>query len=180
MRSSRLAVGLVTLALGGAAAVCALPAGAAPNGGGCLMAGTAKFVHGPNTTAHSFTYTFAGKLTSCQASPSSPASGSIATLAPAKGSGTCGENATSGVALVTWADRSTTIVSYTTQSAAAEVLLQGKVLPAYKVGRKSFKTTRDKGASALGNLVFDASPQQCAGKGVTSAAIQGFTGLGSS
>ena len=78
---------------------------------------------------------------------------------------------------MTWADHKLTIASYTTQSAGAEVVLQGKVLPSYKVGKKVYRTTRDAGDSMFGNLVFDASPQECAGTGVTSAGIVGSAGL---
>lgn len=173
----RLALPVATLTLAAGAAALALPAGASPSGGGCSMSGTAKFSHGPNATAHAFTYTFTGGLYSCQSNTGNPASGRIATLVPSKGTGTCADNTGGGTALVTWADRTTTIVSYTTQSAGAEVVLQGKVLASYKVGKKVYRTTRDKGYAAFGDLGFDASPQQCAGSGVTSASITGVTGL---
>jgi hypothetical protein len=175
--STRLVLAASSLALATGAAALALPAGASPGGGGCSMSGTAKFSHGPNTSAHAFTYTFTGGLYSCQSSTPGPATGKIATLVPSKGSGTCANNTSSGVALVTWLDRTTTIVSYTTQSAGAEVVLQGKVLASYKVGKKTYRTNRDQAYTALGNLGFDASPQECAGSGVTSASILGATGL---
>lgn len=174
---TRLVVALTSLALAGAGAAVALPAGASPSGGGCYLYGEAYFKHGPNTSAHAFTYTFNGIVTSCEGSPGTPASGKIATLVPSKGSGTCANNTTSGVALVTWADRTTTITGYTTQSAGSEVVLQGKVLPSYKVGKKVYRTTRDKGDTAFGDLVFDASPQQCAGSGVVTASILGTSSL---
>jgi len=174
---TRLALPLALLTLAGAAATLAVPAGASPSGGGCSMSGTAKFSHGPNMSAHAFTYTFTGGLYSCQSNTSTPATGKISTLVPAKGSGTCANNTGAGTALVTWADRTTTIVSYTTQSLGAEVVLQGKAIPSYKVGKKVYRTTRDNGYTAFGNLGFDASPQQCAGSGVTTASITGLTGL---
>lgn len=177
---TRLVVALTSIALAGAGAAIAVPAGATPSGGGCYLYGGAYFKHGPNTSAHSFTYTFTGIVTSCEGSPGTPAGGKIATLVPSRGSGTCANNTTSGVALVTWADRTTTITSYTTQSAGSEVVLQGKVLPSYKVGKKIYRTTWDKGDAAFGDLIFDASPQQCAGSGVTSASILGTSGLDSS
>jgi hypothetical protein len=176
---TRLVLAMSSLALATAGAALSVPAGASPNGGGCYLYGGANFKHGPNSTAHAFTYTFSGVVTECQGSPSTPASGKIATLVPSKGSGTCANNTTSGVALVTWVDRSTTITSYTTQSAGAEVVLQGKVLASYKVGKKVYRTTRDMGDAAFGDLIFDASPQQCAGTGVTSASILGISGLDS-
>jgi hypothetical protein len=57
-------------------------------------------------------------------------------------------------------------------------VLQGSVVPSYKVGKKAFKTTRFAGYSAAGPLVFEASPPECAGGGVTTAGIAGFVGLG--
>src|SRR4051812_40829835 len=162
-----------------AGALAALPAGAAPGGGGCALNGTAKFSHGPNSTDHPFTYTFSGKLSNCgDSSMSGPASGTIATLVPAKGSGTCANGKTSGTALIKWADRTQTVVKYTTDSVTAEVVLQGDVIKSYKVGKKTYKTTRYAGAGALADLVFQANPQQCAGSGVTTAPITGFAGLG--
>jgi hypothetical protein len=173
----RLALATATLTLAAGAAALALPAGASPTGGGCYLYGTAKFVHGPNTSSHAFSYTFSGVLTSCQSNTSTPYYGKIATLVPAKGSGTCANNTGSGVALVTWANKKLTIVSYSTQSAGAEVVLQGKVIPAYKVGKKVYRTTLYNGDAALGNLGFDASPQECAGSGVKTASITGAAGL---
>lgn len=178
-RTTRLAVSLTTLALAGVAATVAPPVGAAPTGGGCSLSGTAKFSGGPNNSAHAFTYTFTGTLSSCQSNPSGPASGTIATLVPAKGGGTCALGNTSGTALVVWADKTTTIIDYTTQSTGPAVQLQGRVLPSFKVKKKVYKTTRDKGDNAFGYLAFQASPVECAGSGVTSAGISGIAGLNS-
>lgn len=175
-RRAVLTLALSTVAVAGA--VAALPAGAAPAGGGCQLSGTAAFTKGPSITAHPYTYTFRGTLTSCQSNASTPASGTIATLVPAKGTGTCQNGTTAGTALVTWADKTRTLVSYTTQSAAAEVVLQGKVIPSYRVGRTTYRTTRFAGAGAASDLVFEASPAECAGSGVKSAGIAGFVGLG--
>jgi hypothetical protein len=162
-----------------AGALAALPAGAAPGGGGCQLAGNAKFTHGPSSTDHPFTYTFTGKLTNCHDSTmSGPASGTVGTLVPAKGTGSCASGTTAGVALIKWADRTQAIVKYTTNDAAAAVVLQGNVIPKYKVRKKTYKTTRYAGAGALATLTFQADPTQCAGRGVTTAPIQGFAGLG--
>jgi len=171
-----LAAGSVALLAAGAAV--AMPAGASPGGGGCQLHGNVKFVNGPNGTDHPFTYTFTGALSNCQASSAAPASGSIATLVPGKGSGTCANGTTSGVSIVKWADGTATIIKYTTNSAAAEVVLQGNVIPSFKVGKKTYKTTRYAGAGALADLAFEADPTQCAGSGVTSAPMDGFAGLG--
>ena len=85
----------------------------------------------------------------------------------------------SGVALATWNDKTKSIISYTTNSAGAEVVLQGTVVPSYKVGRTTYRSTRYQGAGAVANLAFEADPQQCAGAGVTSAPMDGVTGIGS-
>src|SRR3954469_25598921 len=103
--SARVALAAGTVAVLASAAAVAVPAGAAPGGGGCQLSGTAKFVHGPNGTDHPFTYTFSGTLTQCQSNESAPASGTIATLVPAKGSGTCANGTTSGTSLVKWSDK---------------------------------------------------------------------------
>jgi hypothetical protein len=176
--SARALLAAGSLSLLAAGAVVALPAGASPGGGGCQLHGNVKFVNGPNTTDHPFTYTFSGTLTNCQSSSSAPAAGTITTLIPGKGTGSCANGSTSGVALVKWADGTASVVKYTTTDAAAEVLLQGNVIPSYKVGKKTYKSTRYKGAGAIADLAFEADPQQCAGSGVTSAPMDGFAGLG--
>ena len=177
MRTQTARVLLAAAALG--AAVAALPANAA-DGGGCQLDGTAAFKNGPATDqAKKFTYTFSGTLSGCQSNiAGAPTSGKIATTVPAKGTGSCGSNSTAGIAVVTWADKTTTVVSYSTQSVTAGVLLQGTVLPSTKDGKKVVKTTRYAGSGAAGLLAFEASPDQCAGAGVTSAGIAGFVGIG--
>lgn len=178
--SARVAVAAGTLAVLASAAAVALPAGATPGGGGCQLAGNAKFVNGPNTTDHPFTYTFTGTLSNCMSSESgAPASGTIATLVPAKGSGTCANGTTAGVAIVKWSGGKQSIISYTTNSATAEVVLQGTVIPSYKVKKKTYKSTLYSGEGAIGDLAFQADPTECAGSGVTTAPISGFTGIGS-
>jgi hypothetical protein len=168
----------------------ALPAHASPGGGGCELAGNAVFTNGPNATSHNFTYTFTGALTNCQDSLSTGiTSGSIGTLVPATGSGTCANGTTAGVALITWSDKTRSVISYTTNSAGAEVVLQGTVIKSYTVTKKVGKKTRKKtytstntyyavGDGALADLAFQADPTQCAGSGVTTAPITGFAGIG--
>lgn len=185
---ARAIVSAAALSLLTGGALAAMPAGAAPGGGGCSLQGTATFTKGPSTTDHPYTYTFKGDLSNCRdSSGGGPAAGKIGTLLPAKGTGTCGSGTTAGTALVTWADKTATIISYTTQSAGAEVVLQGTVVPKYtvttKVGKRTkkttYKSTRYVGNNAIADLAFEASPQECAGKGVTSAGIAGFAGIGS-
>jgi hypothetical protein len=175
MRPYAVRLMLVALAAGGA--VAAVPASAA-DGGMCQLAGNATFNKGPNGTDHPFTYTFSGNLTGCQSNNGAPASGTIATLQPATGSGTCVTGTTAGLALVTWVDKSLSIVQYTTQSATAGVVLQGTVIPSAKVGKKTYKTTKYAGYGAAGLITFQANPQECAGNGVTTAPISGAVGLG--
>ncbi len=177
---ARVALAAGTIAVLASAAAVAIPAGAQPGGGGCQLAGNAKFTNGPSSADHPFTYTFSGTLSNCMSSESgAPASGTIATLVPAKGSGTCANGTTAGVAIVKWAGGKQSVISYTTNSAAAEVVLQGTVIPSYKVKKKTYKSTLYTGEGALGDLVFQADPTQCAGSGVTTAPISGFTGIGS-
>jgi hypothetical protein len=175
MRSSAVRLLLAALVAGGA--IAAAPASAA-DGGMCQLEGTAAFVKGPNTTDHAFTYTFTGDLTGCQSNNGAPASGKIATLQPSTGSGTCAHNSSAGLALVTWADKSQSVVQYSTESAAAGVALQGTVVPSAKVGKKTYTTTKYAGYGAAGLLVFDADPAECAAAGVTKAPIHGAVGLG--
>lgn len=176
MRTTVLRLMLVALAAGGA--IAAVPASAA-DGGVCKLDGEATFAKGPNTTDHAFTYTFSGDLTSCQANtPGAPPSGKISTLMPATGTGTCASNASAGIALVVWSDKSQSVVKYTTQSVAAGVALQGSVIESTTVGKKTYKTTKFNGYGAAGPLAFEASPQECAGAGVVKAGIAGLIGLG--
>lgn len=145
----------------------------------CQFNGTAKFVHGPNSTAHAYRYTLAGKVNNCQDNDMSPPSGTIATLTSAAGSGTCAQGSTAGVALVTWQDRTTTLLNFSTSSAGPAVLWQAKAILTYRVGKRTYRTTRYKGATSLGSIVFGLSPTECAGTGVTSATASGFLGVGS-
>ena len=177
MRTQTARVLLAAAALG--AAVAAVPAHAA-DGGGCQLDGTAAFKNGPGTDqAQKFTYMFSGTLSGCQSNVAgAPASGTIATLTPSTGTGSCANNSGGGVAVVTWSDKTTTVVSYTTQSATAGVVLQGTVIPSTKAGKKVIKTTRYAGSGAAGLLAFEASPAECASGGVKSAGIAGFVGIG--
>jgi hypothetical protein len=177
MRTQTARVLLAAAALG--AAVAAVPAHAA-EGGGCKLDGTASFKNGPGTDqAKKFTYTFAGTLSGCQSNISgAPATGKISTLVPSTGVGGCTSNTSKGIAAVTWADKTVTVVSYTTQSATAGVVLQGTVIPSAKAGKTVVKTTRYAGSNAIGTLAFEASPADCAGSGVASAGIAGFVGIG--
>ena len=75
-------------------------------------------------------------------------------------------------------------MSFTTQTATGGVNLQGNVvpsvtLPAVGGGSVTVTTTRYAGDQAQGVLAFQADPTQCAGAGVTSAAVNGTVGLGS-
>jgi hypothetical protein len=177
MRTQTARVLLAAAAVG--AAVVTVPAHAA-DGGGCQLDGTATFKNGPGTDqAKKFTYMFSGDLSGCQSNiAGAPATGKIATLVPSTGVGGCASNTSNGIAVVTWADKTVTVVSYTTQSATAGVVLQGSVVPSTKAGKKVIKTTRYLGSNAVGALAFEASPADCAGSGVASAGIAGFVGIG--
>jgi hypothetical protein len=194
--------------------VFAAPA-AAQTVGGCQLAGTATFSPGLTTNSQPFSYAFSGNLTGCQSSQSGvPTSGKVGagqTLTEqvtnsvtgatdtvtyqeplATGTGSCGSSTTKGEALATWADGSTTVVSYTTTGAAAAVQLSGTVAPSMTltaVNAQSgdpttftINTTRYAGDSAGGVLAFQPpDPTACnTSAGVTSAGISGGLGLSGS
>ncbi len=185
-------------------AVLAAPASAA-SGGGCQLQGQAAFSPGLSSTSQPFNYSFAGGLTGCQSSDAgAPASGSVEAgkvltdpatgeqfqEPVATGTGSCGSSTTNGIAIVTWADGTRTVVQYSTTGAGAAVNLSGTViasvtLPAInplpgQPTSTTVATTRYGGASALGLLAFQPpDPTACAGAGVTTAGISGTIGLGS-
>ena len=181
------------------------PAASAQSSGGCQLQGTANISPGLNANAQAFTYNFGGNLTGCQSSASgAPATGTVSagqalTVAgqqfqepTASGNGRCGSSNTSGIAIVSWADGTNTVVQYTTTGAAAAVSLQGTViasvtLPAINPGpgqptSTTITTTRYAGGSSLGTLAFQPpDPTACnTPAGVTQAGISGFIGLSSS
>jgi hypothetical protein len=193
----------------GLAAVVALlafaPTASAASGGGCQLQGTANISPGLNASAQAFTYNFGGNLTGCQSNEAgAPATGTVSagqvlTVAGqqfqepvATGNGSCGSSTTSGTAIVSWADGTSTVVQYTTTGAAAAVQLQGTViasvtLPAINPApgqptSTTVTTTRYAGGSSLGTLAFQPpDPTACnTPAGVTQAGISGFIGLGSS
>ncbi len=91
--------------------------------------------------------------------------------------------------MVTWADGTRTIISYWTTAAGAAVHLAGTVVPTWTlpainpaVGQPTsitLSSTRYANDAANGALAFQADPTQCAGAGVTTAAINGLTTLSS-
>jgi hypothetical protein len=176
-----LACGLAMVALLGGAA-----SASAQNGGGCQLQGTASFSPGLSTTAQNFTYNFTGNLTGCQSSTSgAPASGTVFAgtngLPVPSGNGSCASSTTSGIAVIQWADGTTTVVGYSTTGALAGVDLQGSVIASVTSSTgTTYTTTRYAGDSALGQLVFQPpSPTSCQ-TGATTAAISGATELGAS
>jgi hypothetical protein len=180
-------------------------AASAQSGGGCQLQGTANFSPGLNNNSQNFTYSFGGDLTSCQSNQSgSPTSGNVEAgkvqtdpatgeqfqEPVATGTGSCASSTTNGIAIVTWADGTQTVVQYSTTGAAAAVHLSGTViasvtLPAInpQTGQptsKTITTTRYAGQSAVGVLGFQPpDPTACNGAGVTTAGISGVIGLGS-
>lgn len=195
-----------------AAMAAAAPAASAQSVGGCQLQGTAAFSPGLGSTSQSFSYGFTGNLSGCQSSQSGvPTSGTVGagqTLAEqvtnsvtgatdtvnyqepaASGTGGCASSTTSGESLVTWADGSTTVVSYTTTGAAAAVQLSGTVQPSMTLTAVNaasgdpttytINTTRFTGDSSGGLLTFQPpDPTACTtSTGVTSATISGALGL---
>ncbi|HET7467629.1 MAG TPA: hypothetical protein VFL29_13295 [Candidatus Dormibacteraeota bacterium] len=110
------------------------------------------------------------------------------------GSGSCGSSTTSGTAIVTWADGTRTVESYSTTGAAAAVSLTGSVANSVTLTLVSYtgpaqappaatylvSTNRFRGDSAQGTLIFQPpDPTLCATTGVTSAGISGEVTLDS-
>jgi hypothetical protein len=190
----------------------AVPAASAQNVGGCQLQGTAAFSPGLSSTSQPFSYGFTGSLTGCQSSQSgAPTSGTVSagqSLAEQvtnsttgatdtvtykepvpTGTGGCSNSTTSGESLATWADGTTTVVSYTTTGAAAAVQLSGTVQPSMTLTAVNaaagdpttytINTTRYAGDSAGGLLTFQPpDPTACTtSAGVSSAAISGTLGL---
>jgi hypothetical protein len=182
--------------------VVASPA-SAQSGGGCELNGAANFSPGLSSTAQPFKYDFAGDLSSCQTSESgAPASGTVESgkvltdaatgqrfqEPAATGDGGCSSSTTSGVAIITWADATQSVLEYTTSGAGAAVQLSGTVVPSVTLPAinplpgqptsRTVTTTRYAAASALGVLTFQPpDPTACFGAGVTTAGIGGAVGL---
>lgn len=228
MRKLLVAAALGGLVLGAMVLAGGATSSAAPGGGGCQVAGTATFSpNGPGTTS-SFNYSLAGALSTCQSNvagapasgtigvgqvltepvtittPTGPVAGTAQYQEPlASGNGnipvnSCAAGATSGTAVVQWPDSTTTVASYTTQSAGAAVNLQGSVIGSVNLTLvpgsaspagtapatfvlSSTNTSFPAGDGAQGALTFTtSSPTQCnTAAGLTSADIKGFVGLGS-
>jgi hypothetical protein len=190
------------------------PSASAQSLGGCQLQGTANFSPGLNSGSQAFAYNFEGALSGCQSSEAGvPTSGTVAagkTLTePVKnsitgatdtvtyqqpaptGSGGCGSSTTSGTALVTWADSSQTVLSYSTTGALAAVNLSGSVVPSMTLTAVNppagdpttftITTSRFAGDSAGGVLLFQPpDPTACStAAGATVAAISGAVSLNS-
>jgi hypothetical protein len=201
--------------LGGLVAMLAVAAtsAGAQSVGGCQLDGTAQFSPGLSTTSQPFAYSFGGALEGCQSSESgAPTSGSVSagqtidkqvtnSITGATdtvtyqqpiptGTGGCGSSTTRGEALSTWADGTTTVVSYSTTGALAAVHLSGTVVPSMTLravdaepgdpATFTIATTRYAGQSALGLLAFEPpDPPACATPaGTATAGISGVLGLG--
>lgn len=203
-----------TIALAGCMAALAAFAStaAAQNVGGCQLQGTASFTPGLGATSQPFSYGFTGNLTGCQSSQSGvPTSGTVSAGQQlneqvtnsvtgatdtvtyqepvATGTGGCTNSNTKGTALTTWADGSTTVLTYSTTGAAAAVQLSGSVAPSMTLTAVNaasgdpttytISTTRYSGDSAGGVLAFQPpDPTACnTSAGVTTAGISGGIGL---
>src|SRR3954468_22535081 len=110
----------------------------------------------------------------------------------------CAAGSTAGTAVTTWADGTTDVIDYTTQSLGAAVVLQGTVVPGVTLqlvpgsasipGASAPSTFRISttsaalpvGDGAVGSLAFEVTdPTQCTtAAGVTNAGIDGFVGVG--
>ena len=110
------------------------------------------------------------------------------------GNGSCATSTTAGTAFIGWADGTSTVETYSTTGAAAAVNLTGSVVPSGTLTLASYTgptqappastltiaTTRYSGDNSQGLLTFQPpDPTLCASTGVTTAAISGEVGLGS-
>jgi hypothetical protein len=148
---------------------------------------------GLSTTAQSFQYAFSGTLSNCRSTDATVLSGTVFAGNPAgtitgtgpfpSGSGSCGSSTTSGVSVIQWNNGKTTVVSYSTSGAVAEVFLQGAVIASTVVNGVTYTTNQfAAGESSVGQLVFSTDPasgQNCATVPVTKANINGQTVVGS-
>lgn len=188
---------------------------AAPHAGGCVLTGTAVFdgaglgvntPSGPGAYGPAFTYGFSGTLANCQNTPATAtvAAGQDITVGGVKvrlpratGNGGCTASHTDGKSVVQWADGTLSIISYSTDGAAAAVALQGSVIGSLTVPvidpvtnqqavdpvtgalvTKTLTSTRFSGDYAGGALAFQpASPTDCQ-TGVKTAGISGIIGTG--
>jgi hypothetical protein len=190
------------------------PSASASSAGGCQLQGTASFSPGLNSSPQPFSYSFGGGLSGCQSSEAgAPTSGAVeagktlveqvknsktgATDAVTyqeptpSGSGSCASSTTSGSALVTWADGTHTVLSYSTTGALAAVNLSGSVAPSLTLTAINaaegdpttftIATDRFAGDSASGLLLFQPpEPTDCnTSTGATTAAISGAVSLSS-
>ena len=194
-----MAMGATVAMLGGV--IAAIPAAAGPAGGGCQLQGQANFHPGPAADpSGQFAYDFAGDLTGCQSNAAdAPASGHISagqviTIGGvdyqepvSTGTGSCATGTTAGTAIVQWDNGSTSVIDYSTTSAAAGVALQGTVEPSIILTSTdgtqttTVSSTAFQGDQAVGLLAFEVTdPTQCtAPGGVTDAGIAGVTAIGS-
>jgi hypothetical protein len=179
-------------------------ASAAQSVGGCQLDGTASFSPGLGANAQNFSYSFHGGLSGCQSSEAgAPASGTVSAGEPVTingqqfqepvptGNGGCSSSTTAGTAIATWADGTKTVINYSTSGAAAAVHLDGTVANSVTLQAinpqpgqptsTTVTTTRYAGDSSQGLLTFQPpDPTACnTPTGVTSAAIGGVVGLGS-
>ena len=195
-----LVAGASAAVIGGA--VVAAPSMAAPGGGECSLHGTATFSNPGVGAADPFTYSFDGTLSNCGSSAKmGPDSGGVieagedftyggvsyASLGTPSGTGDCASGTTAGTSVVSWDDGTYSFIDYTTTSGGAGVVLQGTVATAVQAVNKAtgaittLASTKYAGNGAAGVLAFEVTnPTDCqSATGVTSAGIDGVTGIGS-
>jgi len=109
------------------------------------------------------------------------------------GSGGCANSTSAGTAIVTWADRTTTVLAYRTTGSGAAVSLTGGVSPSLALPLTGYTgpaqappgasyvvvSTRFSSEAARGALFFEPpNPSLCSHARAASAAIGGEVGLG--
>lgn len=159
----RLIVGISGVALLGAAAMTGVGgASAAPAKQACVLKGVAHISPGLSTANRAFSYTFTGQFSNCKGTDSTVKSGTV--TASGSGTGGCTKSTTSGTATINWNNGTNTTLTITTTGVGAALAVQAKATSGAFAGK-----------SAKAALVFQATPTQCIGAGVSSAS---FTGVG--
>jgi hypothetical protein len=139
--------------------------GAAATKGACTLTGAAAISPGLTTSTHPITYSFNGKLGSCQ-NLGTAKSGTVS--ASGSGTGACSGNSTSGSGTITWSNGQRSGLSFTTAGTGVLVRVTGTITSG------AFAGTPIKAAL----LFYTTSPQKCVSGGLPAASFAGPATIG--
>jgi hypothetical protein len=180
IRRLALLSGAAALSITSVAAVVSPAQASDPHGVTCGLTGSATFKPGLTTTAADGSFSFTGDLAGCQSTDATVTDGTV--KATGAGNSSCAEGTAAGTAIISWSNKKTTVVSFTTQNVAAAVQVSTTVIKSTKVGTITYTTDESAtpvGDSGLGALAFQADPTQCnTATGLTTADFQGQIGSG--